>query len=140
MTILVWSCYPIVWLFSEGFASFSVSFEITMYAILDVINKVRHLARQRNDFTASAPVNLSQAQRFLLLKADTTCVVPWFLSAGCPLLHDHGRPGCTWRRRYCRQPRVRLRCCSQPEALRGRYSGSCRICRCARTKEHLQMR
>jgi hypothetical protein len=29
-----------VWLFSEGFASFSVSFEITMYAILDVINKV----------------------------------------------------------------------------------------------------
>ena len=40
MTILVWSCYPIVWLFSEGFASFSVSFEITMYAILDVINKV----------------------------------------------------------------------------------------------------
>ena len=41
MTILVWSCYPIVWLFSEGFASFSVSFEITMYAILDVVNKVR---------------------------------------------------------------------------------------------------
>jgi bacteriorhodopsin len=40
MTILVWSCYPCVWLFSEGFASFSVSFEITMYAILDVINKV----------------------------------------------------------------------------------------------------
>jgi hypothetical protein len=40
MTILVWACYPIVWLFSEGFASFSVSFEITMYAILDVINKV----------------------------------------------------------------------------------------------------
>jgi len=39
MTILVWACYPIVWLFSEGFASFSVSFEITMYAILDVINK-----------------------------------------------------------------------------------------------------
>merc|ERR1711865_379245 len=40
MTILVWSCYPIVWLFSEGFSSFSVSFEVTMYAILDVINKV----------------------------------------------------------------------------------------------------
>jgi hypothetical protein len=32
-----------VWLFSEGFASFSVSFEVTMYAILDVINKVRIL-------------------------------------------------------------------------------------------------
>jgi len=44
MTILVWACYPIVWLFSEGFASFSVSFEITMYAILDVINKVCHSA------------------------------------------------------------------------------------------------
>lgn len=44
MTILVWCCYPIVWLFSEGFASFSVSFEITMYAILDVINKVTNLA------------------------------------------------------------------------------------------------
>ena len=42
MTILVWACYPIVWLFSEGFASFSVSFEITMYAILEVINKVCH--------------------------------------------------------------------------------------------------
>jgi len=40
MTILIWSCYPVVWLFSEGFASFSVSFEVTMYAILDVINKV----------------------------------------------------------------------------------------------------
>jgi len=40
MTILVWSCYPIVWLFSEGFSSFSVSFEITMYAILDIVNKV----------------------------------------------------------------------------------------------------
>ena len=43
MTILVWCCYPCVWLFSEGFASFSVSFEVTMYAILDVINKVRIL-------------------------------------------------------------------------------------------------
>jgi len=32
--------HRMVWLFSEGFASFSVSFEITMYAILDVINKV----------------------------------------------------------------------------------------------------
>ena len=39
MTILVWCCYPCVWLFSEGFSSFSVSFEVTMYAILDVINK-----------------------------------------------------------------------------------------------------
>ena len=28
-----------VWLFSEGFASFSVSFEITAYAILDVCMK-----------------------------------------------------------------------------------------------------
>ena len=28
LIILTWFCYPIVWLFSEGFASFSVSFEV----------------------------------------------------------------------------------------------------------------
>ena len=28
LTIIIWSFYPIVWLFSEGFASFSVSFEV----------------------------------------------------------------------------------------------------------------
>lgn len=36
---LVWLVYPVVWLFSEGFGSFSVSFEITAYAILDVCMK-----------------------------------------------------------------------------------------------------
>ncbi|KAJ1492190.1 hypothetical protein T484DRAFT_1611851, partial [Baffinella frigidus] len=35
----LWCMYPVVWLFSEGFASFSVSFEITAYAILDVCMK-----------------------------------------------------------------------------------------------------
>lgn len=28
LSILVWICYPVVWLFSTGFASFSVSFEV----------------------------------------------------------------------------------------------------------------
>jgi hypothetical protein len=28
LTIIIWCFYPIVWLFSEGFASFSVSFEV----------------------------------------------------------------------------------------------------------------
>ena len=28
LAIIIWSFYPIVWLFSEGFASFSVSFEV----------------------------------------------------------------------------------------------------------------
>jgi len=40
LSILVWICYPVVWLFSEGFASFSVSFEVCAYAILDIISKV----------------------------------------------------------------------------------------------------
>jgi len=30
LTIIMWSFYPVVWLFSEGFASFSVSFEVRM--------------------------------------------------------------------------------------------------------------
>ena len=40
LSILAWFCYPVVWLFSEGFASFSVSFEVCAYAILDIITKV----------------------------------------------------------------------------------------------------
>lgn len=40
LSILAWICYPVVWLFSEGFASFSVSFEVCAYAILDMITKV----------------------------------------------------------------------------------------------------
>ena len=31
LTIIIWSFYPIVWLFSEGFASFSVSFEVRIF-------------------------------------------------------------------------------------------------------------
>ena len=30
LTIIMWSFYPVVWLFSEGFASFSVSFEVLL--------------------------------------------------------------------------------------------------------------
>jgi len=40
LIILVFFCYPAVWLFSEGFSSFSVSFEICAYTILDVVSKV----------------------------------------------------------------------------------------------------
>jgi bacteriorhodopsin len=40
LSILAWIGYPIVWLFSEGFASFSVSFEVCAYAILDIFSKV----------------------------------------------------------------------------------------------------
>jgi bacteriorhodopsin len=28
LTIILWIVYPLIWLFSEGFASFSVSFEV----------------------------------------------------------------------------------------------------------------
>jgi hypothetical protein len=31
LTIIMWSFYPVVWLFSEGFASFSVSFEVRQF-------------------------------------------------------------------------------------------------------------
>jgi len=40
LIILAFFCYPAIWLFSEGFASFSVSFEICAYTILDVVTKV----------------------------------------------------------------------------------------------------
>ena len=30
IVILSWICYPVIWLFSEGFASFSVSFEVCL--------------------------------------------------------------------------------------------------------------
>mmetsp|Transcript_36359 Transcript_36359/g.58657 ORF Transcript_36359/g.58657 Transcript_36359/m.58657 type:complete len:97 (+) Transcript_36359:1062-1352(+) len=40
LTIITWIFYPLVWLFSEGFASFSVSFEVCAYAVLDIIAKV----------------------------------------------------------------------------------------------------
>jgi bacteriorhodopsin len=39
LIIITWIFYPLVWLFSEGFASFSVSFEVCAYAILDIISK-----------------------------------------------------------------------------------------------------
>uniref|UniRef100_A0A6U4PPW4 Rhodopsin n=2 Tax=Hemiselmis andersenii TaxID=464988 RepID=A0A6U4PPW4_HEMAN len=40
LTFLCWICYPVVWLFSEGFASFSISFEVCAYALIDVASKV----------------------------------------------------------------------------------------------------
>ena len=40
LSVLVWMGYPVIWLFSEGFASFSVSFEACAYAVLDHFQKV----------------------------------------------------------------------------------------------------
>jgi len=40
LTVLCWMCYPVVWLFSEGFSSFSISFEVCCYALLDCASKV----------------------------------------------------------------------------------------------------
>ena len=39
LTVIVWCFYPIVWLFSEGFQSFSVSFESVAFSILDIVSK-----------------------------------------------------------------------------------------------------
>jgi len=39
LTIICWIFYPLIWLFSEGFASFSVSFEVCAYAVLDITSK-----------------------------------------------------------------------------------------------------
>merc|ERR1711934_343671 len=39
LTIISWIFYPLIWLFSEGFASSSVSFEVCAYAVLDVASK-----------------------------------------------------------------------------------------------------
>eukprot|EP00282_Hemiselmis_andersenii_P040949 CAMPEP_0172058024 /NCGR_PEP_ID=MMETSP1043-20130122/6631_1 /TAXON_ID=464988 /ORGANISM="Hemiselmis andersenii, Strain CCMP441" /LENGTH=179 /DNA_ID=CAMNT_0012717537 /DNA_START=1 /DNA_END=540 /DNA_ORIENTATION=- len=39
LTIVLWIVYPLVWLFSEGFASFSVSFEVCAYALVDILSK-----------------------------------------------------------------------------------------------------
>jgi bacteriorhodopsin len=29
ITVIAWMCYPIVWVFAEGFGNFSVTFEVT---------------------------------------------------------------------------------------------------------------
>ena len=39
LTIIVWIFVPLVWLLSEGFSSFSVSFEVVVYSILDIVSK-----------------------------------------------------------------------------------------------------
>jgi len=46
-----------VWLFSEGFASFSVSFEVCAYAMIDIVSKVIFcfIVMAGNDSLASAP-------------------------------------------------------------------------------------
>jgi len=39
LTVIVWFCYPIIWVFAEGFGNFSVTFEVLIYCILDLISK-----------------------------------------------------------------------------------------------------
>lgn len=39
LVVVTWCFYPVVWLFSEGFASFSVSLEVIAYSILDIFSK-----------------------------------------------------------------------------------------------------
>jgi len=52
LIVVSWCFYPIVWLFSEGFASFSVSFEVIAYAILDLLVKVAFTVIIANDKAA----------------------------------------------------------------------------------------
>jgi hypothetical protein len=54
LTIIMWSFYPVVWLFSEGFASFSVSFEVQS------LSSCRLRCR-----AAVCPVQCLQASKFL---------------------------------------------------------------------------
>ena len=42
IVVVTYSLYAIVWLFSQGFPSFSVTLEVVAYSLLDVINKVQH--------------------------------------------------------------------------------------------------
>jgi bacteriorhodopsin len=39
LTVIVWFAYPIVWVFAEGFGNFSVTFEVLIYGVLDLIAK-----------------------------------------------------------------------------------------------------
>ena len=40
IVVVTYSLYAIVWLFSQGFPSFSVTLEVVAYSLLDIINKV----------------------------------------------------------------------------------------------------
>jgi bacteriorhodopsin len=51
------SVLKMVWLFSEGFASFSVSFEVCAYAMIDIVSKVifSFIVMAGNESLATAP-------------------------------------------------------------------------------------
>lgn len=49
LTIIMWSFYPVVWLFSEGFASFSVSFEVSLLSRLHRCECTRFIAVNARD-------------------------------------------------------------------------------------------
>jgi len=40
LILICWIFYPLIWVFSSGFASFSVSFEVCAYAVIDICAKV----------------------------------------------------------------------------------------------------
>jgi len=40
LILISWIFYPLIWVFSSGFASFSVSFEVVAYAVVDIVSKV----------------------------------------------------------------------------------------------------
>eukprot|EP00292_Cryptomonas_paramecium_P010003 CAMPEP_0113686438 /NCGR_PEP_ID=MMETSP0038_2-20120614/15292_1 /TAXON_ID=2898 /ORGANISM="Cryptomonas paramecium" /LENGTH=261 /DNA_ID=CAMNT_0000606765 /DNA_START=29 /DNA_END=814 /DNA_ORIENTATION=+ /assembly_acc=CAM_ASM_000170 len=63
LTIIIWCFYPIVWLFSEGFASFSVSFETVALMIMDVVAKCAFcfmITSAHESLGASGPVSHSR--------------------------------------------------------------------------------
>jgi bacteriorhodopsin len=34
LTVIAWFCYPVIWVFAEGFGNFSVTFEVRSYTLL----------------------------------------------------------------------------------------------------------
>ena len=39
ITVITWFCYPIVWVFAEGFGNFSVTFEVSLVCVTDTTDK-----------------------------------------------------------------------------------------------------
>ncbi len=40
LTVVTWSCYPLVWIFAEGFGILSVTMAAIFYCVLDISAKV----------------------------------------------------------------------------------------------------
>ena len=78
LIILTWFCYPIVWLFSEGFASFSVSFEVKFL-----------LTSLRSSLPLPSCPRLTILTGLRLLHHRRRI-------QGCGFLHDHERARHSW--------------------------------------------